>query len=67
MGVIQSLHKGVDTMNQKGNVPMRKQQSVRFEPAVNEWLEMQAQKQRRSIAEIIRMIVEEAIENKWGE
>lgn len=54
-------------MNQKGNVPMRKQQSVRFEPVVNEWLQMQAQKQRRSIAEIIRMIVEEAMENKWGE
>lgn len=56
-----------DTVNQKGNEPMRKQQSVRFEPKVNEWLAAQAKKQKRAIAEIIRMIVDDAIENKWGE
>ena len=59
--------KGDDTVNQKGNEPMRKQQSVRFEPKVNEWLAAQAKKQKRAIAEIIRMIVDDAIENKWGE
>ncbi len=53
--------------NQKGNEPMRKQQSVRFEPKVNEWLRMLADKQRRSIAEIIRLIVEDAIASGWGE
>lgn len=46
---------------------MRKQQSVRFESEANEWLKMQAEKQHRSVSEIIRMIVEDAIKNKWGE
>lgn len=53
--------------NQKGNEPMRKQQSVRFESEANEWLKMQSERQRRSISEIIRMIVDDAMKNKWGE
>ena len=53
-------------MNQRGLEPMRKQQSVRFDDETNDWLKQQALQQRRSIAEIIRMIVEDARANGWG-
>lgn len=54
-------------MNQKGIEPMKQQRSVRFESEAAEWLEDQAKKQRRSVAEIIRMIVDYAKANGWGE
>ena len=61
------IREGDNMSNQKGNEPMRKQQSVRFESEANEWLKMQSERQRRSISEIIRMIVDDAMKNKWGE
>lgn len=54
-------------MNQKGNEPMRKRQSVLVDAKQNEWLQMQADRQRRSISEIIRMLIDDAMGKKWGE
>ena len=54
-------------MNQKGNEPMTKRQSVLLSDDLWEWIQTQARKQRRNISEIIRMIIEDAKENKWGE
>lgn len=54
-------------MNQKGNEPMKKRQSVLFDDDAISWLEAQAKKQRRSVSEILRIIVEYARENGWGE
>ncbi len=53
--------------NQKGDVPMSKRQSVLVDARQEEWLRMQAYKQRRSIAEIIRMLIDDAIAQRWGE
>ena len=64
MGLIQSPLGG-DCMNQRGLEPMRKQQSVRFESDAMQWLLEKAAENRRSVAEIIRMIVADAMSNGW--
>ncbi len=54
-------------MNQKGNEPMRKRQSVLVDAKQEEWLDAQAAKQRRSVSEIIRMLIDDAMAARWGE
>lgn len=53
--------------NQKGDVPMSKRQSVLVDARQEEWLRMQADKQRRSVSEIIRMLIDDAMAQRWGE
>lgn len=54
-------------MNQRGNEPMTKRQSVLLPEELWQWVQAQAKNQRRNVSEIIRMIIEDAQENKWGE
>lgn len=52
-------------MNQRGLEPMKKQQSVRFESDAMRWLLEKATENKRSVAEIIRMIVADAMADNW--
>ena len=52
-------------MNQKGDVPMAIQRSLRLDADINEWLVRLAKEDRRSIADIIRMILDDAKQNDW--
>ena len=56
---------GGEGMNQKGDVPMAVQRSIRLDADVYEWLSRLAKEDRRSIADIIRMILDDAKQNDW--
>lgn len=51
--------------NQKGAKPMRKQMTIRLEASMLKWLEKLAEEDRRSVADIIRMIIDDARSKDW--
>ena len=52
-------------MNQKGDVPMAINRSIRMDADIYEWLSRLAKDDKRSVSDIIRMILEDAKQNEW--
>lgn len=52
-------------MNQKGDEKMAATRNLRMSAKVNEWLVKVAKDHRRSVSEIIRLALEELMEEDW--